>query len=251
MTTRRPRSGDTLFAATGLAVVIRRRGACVLTSSVRGAAVARLRARSLRRDDSGAAAVEFALVASLLIILVFGIIEFSLVMRDSISITSSVRTAARIASAGAGSGPATCIPGPTPCTPGIAPKLAQDAADAIQRSGTAMPKDSIDELWIYKAPTNGLPPATCSTATNCVKYRWVDSNNRFTYVQGGWASTSIAACAGGGSDSVGVYMKATHKFLLPLFGSTIALSDRAVMQFEPLSVDTCQANKPIGGGGHP
>jgi hypothetical protein len=83
-----------------------------------------------------------------------------------------------------------------------------------------------------------------------VKYRWVDSNNRFTYVQGGWASTSIAACTGGGSDSVGVYMKATHKFLLPLFGSTIALSDRAVMQFEPLSSDTCQANKPVGGGGH-
>jgi Flp pilus assembly pilin Flp len=226
----------------------------VLTSSTRRAVVRRLRSRSPRRDDSGAAAVEFALVASLLIILVFGIIEFSLVMRDVVSLGSATRTAARIASAEAGAGP--CSSGCAPGTPSSVPKLAQDASDAIQRAGLAMPKDSIDELWIYKVSPggNGLPPNSCTT--NCVRFRWVDANDRFTYQSGSWISTSIGACVGTDSsglpkaDAVGVLIKSTHKFLLPLFGTSLALQDRTVMQFEPLPTDSCQASRPIGSGGH-
>lgn len=215
--------------------------------------------RRRARDDRGAAAVEFALVSLLLVTLVFGIIEFSLLLRDHVAVTSAVRAGARIASAGAGAGPADCIATtpPVPCTPASAPKLAQDAADAIQRAGSAMPKDAIDELWVYKANTAGYPGtansmdgATCSSTTQCVKYRWVDATNRFVYVSGGWASTSIAACAGGSTDAVGVYMKATHRFITGMFGVTMNVFDRAVMRFEPLPNDMCQANKPIGGGGH-
>jgi Flp pilus assembly pilin Flp len=228
----------------------------VLSSPTRDAVVRQLRSRSPRRDDSGAAAVEFALVASLLIILVFGIIEFSLVMRDVVSLGSASRTAARIASAEAGAGP--CSTGCASGTPASVPKLAQDAADAIQRAGLAMPKDSIDELWVFRvAPgANGLPPTSCTSGNSCVRFRWVDSNDRFTYQAGGWNSTSIAACVGTDSnglpraDAVGVFIKSTHKFLLPLFGTTLALQDRTVMQFEPLPTDSCQANRPIGSGGH-
>jgi hypothetical protein len=220
--------------------------------------------RLVASRDEGASAVEFALVSLLLITLVFGIIEFSLLLRDNVSVTSAVRSAARIASAGAGSGPATCPPvTPTspPCTPASAPKLAQDAADAVQRTGLALPEDSIDELWVYRAGTTGLPigssasPLTCTT--DCVRYRWQDSSNRFVYIGGSWRSTSIAACAGNNADgssksqAVGVYIKATHRFLTGLFGATQTVSDRAVMQFEPLPNDSCRANLPVGGGGHP
>lgn len=215
------------------------------------------RRRVRTSDDDGAAAVEFALVALLLITLLLGIIEFSLLLRDYVSLGSAVRTGARIASAEAGAGPGTCPTGanPPPCTPASVPKLAQDAADAIQRAGSAMPEDNIDEIWVYKSNSDGFPGsattlagATCST--NCVVYRWVDSANRFQYSSGSWASTSIAACVGS-SDSVGVIMKATHKYLFGLFGTTVSMSDRAVMQFEPLATDQCQANRPVGGGGHP
>jgi hypothetical protein len=218
----------------------------------------RTRGRGARSSrDEGAAAVEFALVVVLLLTLAFGIIEFSLLLRDYVSVGSAVRVGARIASAEAGGGPATCPTTPTPpppCTPTSAPKLAQDAADAIQREGTAMPKGNIDEIWVYKANASGLPgsattlaSATCST--NCVRYVWIDSVGRFQYASGSWASTSISACIGS-SDAVGVLMKATHHFLTGMFGVTRSLSDRTVMQFEPLPTDSCQANKPLGSGGH-
>jgi hypothetical protein len=193
--------------------------------------------------DEGAAAVEFALVAMLLITLVFGIIEFSLLLRDYVSVGSAVRQGARIASAEAGAGPATCLTYPVgvtppPCSPTTAPKLAQDAADAIQIEGSAMPKGNIDEIWVYKANTSGFPgsatdmaSATCST--NCVRYTWIAANGRFQYASGTWNSSTINACPSA-SDSVGVIMKATHRYIIGLFGTSTSLTDRAVMLFEPL-----------------
>ncbi len=220
----------------------------MLSWPVRGATRRRLGARLPRRDDSGAAAVEFALIAVLLLTLVFGIIEFSLVMRDSLSISSAVRTAARVASAEAGAG--ACKPS-TPTCPVPLPNLAQDAANAVQRTGTAMPKDAIDELWVFRANAAGLPTGatsieTASCTTDCIKFRWVDANDRFTYVSGSWTSSTIAACVGTNADGtskadgVGIYIKATHKFLMPLFGSSLTLRDRAAMQFEPLANFQCK-----------
>jgi len=221
------------------------------------------RLRACRRDDTGAAAVEFALVALLLFSLFLGIIEVTLLLRDNVSVSSAVRTGARIASAEAGEGPGTCPAGNTTCVPASVPKLAQDAANSIQKAGTAMPQDAIDAIWVYQANANGWPgggtklsDSSCTAANNCVILTWNKNANKFEYASGGGISTSIAACAGTNSngtpksDSVGVLMKATHKFLFGLFGTTLSMSDRAVMQFEPLSTDTCQANKPIGGGGH-
>jgi len=214
-------------------------------------ALARLRRPS---GDDGAAAVEFALVSLLLFTLLLGIMEFSLVMRDSVAITSAVRTGARIASAEAAAGHVTSCPPATTCAPANVPQLAQDAADAVQKAGSAMPKGNIDELWIYKAGTNGLPSgaSSMSTATcgsDCVKFVWVDSAGKFQYASGTWTSTTIAACVGAGkSDSVGVIMKATHKMLFGLFGTSLSMSDRAVMQFEPLPNAICSAAGPTNGG---
>lgn len=55
----------------------------------------RLRRASQRRNDSGATAVEFALVAPILLLLVFGIIEYGLWFSDSLSTRQGVREAAR------------------------------------------------------------------------------------------------------------------------------------------------------------
>ena len=43
------------------------------------------------RGDDGAAAVEFALVSLLLFTVLLGIMEFSLLMRDNVAISSAVR----------------------------------------------------------------------------------------------------------------------------------------------------------------
>ncbi len=203
-----------------------------------------LRKRS--RGERGAVAVEAALVTPVLFLLVLGIIEMSLFMRDVVSTTSSVRTGGRIASVSAGAGPGVCqaSASPPPCSPANTPALAQAAADAIQRAGAAMPKDQIDYIVVYKANSAGYPlPAgntsmTCSTS--CVKYTWDAGLNKFRYAGGTWVSTTINACVNNANrDTVGVGMVATHPWITGLFGDGVTINERAVMNFEPLPSDQC------------
>ena len=210
-----------------------------------------------RRRESGAVAVEAALVTPLLCLLVFGMIEFAFVMRDYASVSNSVRTGARIASTGADAGPGTCETGPTapPCTSTSSPALAQEAADAIQRSGSAMPNDSINYMLVYRANPAGYPgvtgnttmPADCSSTPNCVKFIWRADVDAFRYSGGTWDSKSISACFPGSvtypMERVGVYLDASHKMLTGLFGSAFTLADRAVLDFEPLATQSCGANQ--------
>ena len=119
-------------------------------------------------------------MSTLLLTMVFGIVEFAFLMKDDVSLTSAVRQGGRIASANAGAGPGgvgeggDCI---IPCTPANAPKFAQLAANAVQQAGSAMPKDSIVEFWVYKADDKGYSAGTTivsgkvhwNCSTNCVK----------------------------------------------------------------------------------
>ena len=208
-------------------------------------------------------AVEAALVLPLLCILVFGMIEFAFVMKDYASVSSMVRTGARIASTGADTGPGTCdtSAGAPPCTSASSPALAQLAADAIQRSGAAADPTLIDYIIIYEANPNGYPgadtattmPTSCASVTNCVMFQWRASSSQFRYVSGAWNSTSISACFPGTAtnplDRVGVYMHATHPMMTGLFGQGLGLQDRAVMDFEPLPTASCNG-KGVTLGGH-
>lgn len=221
-----------------------------------------------RRDERGAAAVEAALITPILVLLVFGIIEFSFVLRDYQVVSSDVRAGARIASTGAGAGPGTCdtYTGAPPCTPASSPALAQAAADAIQREGSAMPVNSINYILVYKANAQGYPgadgnttmPSSCASTANCVKFTWQASANAgagaFRYTDGSWNSASISACFPGNATNplnrVGVAMNATHKMMTGLFGSTVTLSDHAAFDFEPLPTSTCNGSGALATGGH-
>ena len=55
--------------------------------------------RRRERPDRGAVAVEAALITPVLVLLVFGIIEFGLAFRDWLAVTSAVRAGARTAAA--------------------------------------------------------------------------------------------------------------------------------------------------------
>jgi hypothetical protein len=222
---------------------------------------------SRRRDERGAAAVEAALVTPILVLLVFGIIEFSFLLRDYVVVASDVRNGARIASTAADAGPGTCdtYDGAPPCTGASSPALAQLAADAMQRGGSAMPSDEIDYILVYQANTQGYPgsdgnttmPSDCSGYADCVRFVWQPKANSgqgaFRYAGGAWDSSSISACFPGTKtnplDRVGVYMHASHHMITGLFGTTIGLSDHTVMDFEPLPAQSCNG-KGIGQGGH-
>ena len=217
--------------------------------------VARLRTR--RRED-GAVALEAALVLPILLIIVLGIIEVGFLIRDHNVVVSNTRTGARIASTGAGAGPGTCASGPEepPCTPASSPALAQMAADAIQRSGSAMPLDQISYILVYKANDKGYPgvdgsttmPTSCSGYSNCVRFVWRKSADKFRYAEGSWDSRTISACFPGTAskplDRVGIQMVANHKTFTGLFGNSLTLQDHAVLNFEPLVAQSC------GSGAH-
>ena len=196
--------------------------------------------------------MEAAFMSPVLVLILFGIVEMSLLMRDGISVASSVRTGARVASVSAAAGPGGCAGGADapPCVPAKAPALAQAAADAIQRGASTMPRDSIQYIYVYRANAAGYPfPAAnrdiSACTTECVRFAWAPSVDRFRYVDGTWDSKTINACVNDVNRmAVGVAMQAKHKWVTGLFGTTMGLDDRTVMQFEPLPGDTCKPGTP-------
>ncbi len=206
--------------------------------------------RSRLRGEDGAAAVEFALVSLLLITLFLGIIEFSLILRDKVAVTSAVRAGGRIASA---EPRAAGYADPATNTPASITGLVPDAVKAVATGLTGIPRGSISEVWVFQADAGGLPPsgtfASCSG--NCVRYTydpnrvWTDpSTNKqvtggFTLSSGSWAATSINACAGT-QQSVGVYVRVDHKYLFGLFSggnASIGITDNSAFRFEPIPTD--------------
>jgi hypothetical protein len=174
-------------------------------------------------------------------------------LRDYVSVTSMTRVGARVASAAPDAGPATCETGTEapPCAPGTVPALAQAAADAIQRSGSAMPSHSINYILVYKANDKGCPgaagstvmPASSAGVTSCVRFTWRASADKFRYADGTWTSKDINACVNE-SDTLGIYLSATHRWIAGLWGGSVQVGDRAVMKFEPLPDDACKSGRP-------
>jgi hypothetical protein len=66
----------------------------------------RVRVGKDRRGEHGASLVEFAILAPLLIILIFGIIDFSWIFAQNLGVRSGAREAARIAAVNFGDGEA-------------------------------------------------------------------------------------------------------------------------------------------------
>lgn len=182
------------------------------------------RRKAVGRED-GAVAVEAALIIPVLVLLVFGMIDLSLLLRDHVATTSLVRAGARTASA----------------LPRV-PSLVEDTVDAMERAGSALPKDSYEELWIYRAGPEGFPVGNtesnpfASCATDCVRYAWNDSRDSFGRTSGTWDPASINACPGDpDAMAVGVYLKANHNFVTGVFGGSTGVADHAVLKFEPLA----------------
>jgi len=170
-------------------------------------------------DDRGAVAVEAALVTPLILLLIFGMIEFTMVLRDQVAVSSSVRAGARTASA----------------EPRIL-TMGDDAAAAVSRAVSSLSDDGLSEgeLWIYKAGSETGAPEDCST--DCLRYTW--DGSQYVYASGIWDMSTVDACPKSasnpeGPDAVGVYLRYRHDFLTGLFGAGLTLGEAAVLNFEP------------------
>lgn len=177
-------------------------------------------------DDRGSVAVEAAIVFPILIVILFGIVEFAMALRDHVALSAAARSGARTASAE-----------PRMST------FATDAVGAVGKAGTTLPLGVIQELWVYEANAGGYPTNGGSTsattgdftscATKCIKYS--KSGQNYVQTGGSWSHDTVNACPGdAGMTNVGVYLKARHDFVTGLFGANMTITDHAVLRFEPI-----------------
>jgi Flp pilus assembly protein TadG len=132
---------------------------------------ARPAVRTRRDGERGAAAVEFALLSPLLLILVFGIIDFGLAMNAQIIIGNAVREGARAAALGASyddtlaaaSNAETGVVGTVPDP---------EATCEIKVNDTPEPCPGGDTGWAHLT-TNPAPSGATVTVSITYSYKWI------------------------------------------------------------------------------
>jgi hypothetical protein len=74
---------------------------------------------------------------------------------------------------------------------------------------------------------------------------WDKALDQFRYSSGTWdAKNTINACVNDPNrDAVGVALRANHSWITKLFGNGVSLSERSIMQFEPLPNEQCLPGK--------
>jgi Flp pilus assembly protein TadG len=191
-----------------------------------------------RRSERGSALVEAAIILPVLMTIIFGTIEWGMTFKDSLSVSTATRSGARTASA-------------EPRTSGYQ----TDAANAVKTAVQALPAAGPQELWIYKAGTDGAPVDNSDNNTNsfancgtnrCYKFTWNSASKSWTAVAGySWTYTLQNACSGT-ANSIGIYLKDKHTFITHLFdpilgGNSKMLTDHTVMRLEPMPASqVCQ-----------
>lgn len=186
--------------------------------------------------DHGAVAVEAALITPLFLLLVFGMVDLSLLIKDKLAVVSASRAGARTASSLAHQ--------PTFLTTTAA--QVSRATAAVNRvasvDGLAPDGRKATQLWVYKAGASGAPPASCSTGlpNPCVRFVW--NGTAFTASAAElalWPSSAVNACPvsttnPNGPDAVGVFVTTPHSFLTPIWTGHFDEQDYTVLNFEPV-----------------
>lgn len=195
-----------------------------------------------RAGQRGAVAVETALVTPVLLVVLLGIIELPMLIRDHVAVTSAARTGARVAASEPG-----CITKVgSPACPATDPApFGMLAAEAVSRNGTALPTQAIRYVLVYKANAAGYPgalssmPSSCAGIPSCLGYTWNPTTAVFTRTSGTWDRQTVNACFPTNVDSVGVQVVAEHEFLSGLLGTSTTMAEHTVMNFEPLPLGSC------------
>jgi Flp pilus assembly protein TadG len=217
------------------------------------------------RDESGVAAVEAALVFPLVLLITFGIIEFSFLLRDYIGASQAARDSVRTASAAPQQGGTGSVADVVAGHRGTAaPSFAFQSSEIVTGGSTAVPPSSFVDMWVYLANRNGFPAqsvngwrtdstsdfSSCPPST-CVRYAFEVNDvapelSTFEYRSGQWDPATINACAGSDDAmAVGVLVRVRHSGpFSALFGTAMTLNDSAVAKFEPLRNVRCQGSLP-------
>ena len=194
-----------------------RRGPEPADATARGARRGLLVRFDARRGERGTVIVEAAIIIPLLLVLIFGAIEYGIAFRESGAVHAASRSGARIASA-------------MPRNAGYLDAAANAVTAAMGDANRSTPQ----EMWVFHASSTGQRPSTCSS--ECTLFTW----NGTKFVQSGgspWLADQQNACVSADDpnlpEQVGVYVKAKHSMITKLFGSSVTLTSTSVMRLEP------------------
>jgi hypothetical protein len=180
--------------------------------------------------ERGASLLEFALVAPVLLLLIFGAFEYGLFFKDYLTVSNTTRTGARVASAAGSSADAD-----------------YQILQAVKAAANALPggSNAIQQISIYKSTSvGGAPTTACQTASSaadkCNVYTASDLSQPLTRFGCGagsldsvWCPTTRQDSQAIGPDYIGVWVKTVHGFVTKLFGTSRAITDGVVMRIEP------------------
>lgn len=196
-----------------------------------------------RRGERGAALLEAAIVTPLFFTLIFGIFEFGLLFRDSLTTTNSGKQGARAAS----------VSGQRPDADYL---ILRSIEHGIQAMGT----DELELIVVFRAsgPDDAVPTACLTSSqldggpgtTACNRYTAADlaleiddsSGNDLgnfrcstTAVDRYWCPVDRETSISAGVEYVGVYVETSHSFITGLFGDGTTLTETTILRLEPES----------------
>ena len=193
-----------------------------------------MRRRTSSPDERGAVMVEFAMCIPVLFLLLFGIIEFGFSYRDSLTVSASTRSAARVVS-----------------NAGDDPDADYLALLQIEAALAELPDQSTLQKIIVFEPTNadGDIPAACETAAAVTNGGITGQCNVYspaqmavldhtTYVNEGWAArfdpTTRETRQSVGTTWLGVQVVVDRDMVTDIIGiDSIELDHTAVFRIEP------------------
>jgi len=194
--------------------------------------IARLHRRRAQ-GDRGAVLVEATLVLPVIMMLLWGIIEFGFGWRDKITVETAARTGARTAS-------------------NLGNQSTADyyALQATVAALSSVPTANIDYVVIFNATLNGISP-TCAAGTGtgssasdnqCNVYapaKFTAASTNFGCGTGkydnNWCPQSRNAIQSTGPSYVGVYVKIHRPLITGQFGTSISsITANAIMRLEPV-----------------
>ena len=190
--------------------------------------------RQLKTNESGAAAIEFAVVSGVFFMLMFGVIEYGMITLTKIAIESATNQVGRSASLGS-------------VAPGCADRVCTIRAIVAEKTASLVdPRSVIVSSTVVSSPTTATPPIAdiCLENPN-TPYPPTGSCNVFQnndgiagYQQRGSLSTGTI---GGAGEVVEVRITYLWPVLFPLFKSSfgtngvLTISSSTVVKNEPFN----------------
>ena len=193
--------------------------------------------RAFARTDGGQSTTELALVlAPLLLIIVFGLIELAGLMTDAMTMSAASREGARIGGALVnGGGALGCSSGQSPNAATVDPNIVAAVERVLTGTGTRVTLSDVNEIRIWKSTSGG---SETSGLVNVWTYQLnggpVIYGSNLDFVQGSQPWLPCTRNNVSPADSVGVTVTYTYRartplrFLLPVFNQ-FTITERTVM----------------------